>query len=234
VRISIAQKLQNLNHKFYEQHAADFSDSRNYVQPGIVRSLEMLRPYNSLLDIGCGNGRALVAANGIEDKYNYVGIDFSIEMMRNAPTSSNAAFTCIDITSNSWTSRLQQSFDAVICFSVLHHIPGHDKRLQILKDIYSILKPEGHCVISVWQFLELARLRRKIVGWEAVGLTKQSVEYNDYLIDWKRGSYGVRYVHHFSPDSLISLCKLAGFQVDEHFHSDGQNEHLGLYLMLSR
>lgn len=234
MRTSIAQKLQNLNYKFYKQHASDFSDSRNYVQPGIVRSLDMISPYNSLLDIGCGNGRALVAANSIENKCDYVGIDFSIEMMRNAPISSNAAFICIDITSNNWTSGFQQLFDAIICFSVLHHIPGHDRRLRILKDMCSILKPGGSCAISVWQFLELPRLRRKIVGWEAVGLTKQSVEHNDYLIDWKRGGYGVRYVHHFSPNSLTSLCKLAGFQVEKYFHSDGQNDNLGLYLMLSK
>ena len=116
MRTSIAQKLQNLNYKFYKQHASDFSDSRNYVQPGIVRSLDMISPYNSLLDIGCGNGRALVAANSIENKCDYVGIDFSIEMMRNAPISSNAAFICIDITSNNWTSGFQQLFDAIICF----------------------------------------------------------------------------------------------------------------------
>ncbi len=234
MRTSIAQKLQSLNYKFYKQHAADFSDSRNYVQPGIVRSLEMLSPCNSLLDIGCGNGRALIAVHGIENKCDYIGIDFSVEMLSNAPISSNTAFICIDITSNNWTSGFQQSFDAIICFSVLHHIPGHDKRLQILKEIYSILKPGGRCAISVWQFLEIPRLRLKIVGWEAVGLTEQSVEYNDYLIDWKRGDYGVRYVHHFSPNSLMTLCKLAGFQVDDSFYSDGQNGNLGLYLMLSR
>ena len=234
MKTSTTKKLQSLNYKFYKQHAADFSDSRNYIQPGIVRSLEMLIPYNSLLDIGCGNGRTLLEANKTQTKYNYVGIDFSVEMMSNAPICSNAVFICLDITSHNWITGFQQPFDAVACFSVLHHIPGQNKRLQILNDIYNILKPGGRCVISVWQFLETPRLRRKIVAWERVGLTKQSVEHNDYLIDWKRGNYGIRYVHHFSQSSLINLCETAGFQVDKSFHMDGKNDNLGLYLILRR
>ena len=78
MKTSTTKKLQCLNYEFYKQHAADFSDSRNYIQPGIVRSLEMLIPYNSLLDIGCGNGRTLLEANKTQTKYNYVGIDFKV------------------------------------------------------------------------------------------------------------------------------------------------------------
>ena len=234
MKTSTTKKLQCLNYKFYKQHAADFSDSRNYSQPGIVRSLKMLGAYNSLLDIGCGNGRVLLEANKTQSKYKYVGIDFSAEMMSNAPICSNAIFICLDITSHNWMTRFQKPFDVVVCFSVLHHIPGQKNRLQVLNNIYKTLKPGGYCANSVWQFLEATRLRRKIVPWETVGLTKQSVEDADYLIDWKRGDYGIRYVHHFSPRSLINLCKVAGFQVEKSFHSDGKNDNLGLYMMLRR
>ena len=88
-------------------------------------------------------------------------------------------------------------------------------------------------MISVWQFLQSPRLRRKIVLWEQVGLKQTATDPGDYLLDWRRGGHGLRYVHHFSLDNLNALCVRAGFHVDESFRSDGETGELGLYLVLS-
>ena len=55
----------------------------------------------------------------------------------------------------------------------------------------------------------------------------------DYLLDWRRGGHGLRYVHHFELDELNTLCVRAGFHVDDSFRSDGESGTLGLYLLLS-
>ncbi len=88
-------------------------------------------------------------------------------------------------------------------------------------------------MISVWQFLQSPRLRRKIVLWEQVGLKQAAMDPGDYLLDWRRGGHGLRYVHHFETDELNTLCVHAGFHVDDIFYSDGENGTLGLYMLLS-
>ena len=51
----------------------------------------------------------------------------------------------------------------------------------------------------------------------------------DYLLDWKRGGEGLRYVHQFSEEELGGLAEDAGFRVVESFYSDGESGRLGLY-----
>ena len=62
-------------------------------------------------------------------------------------------------------------------------------------------------------------------GW----LAQADVDSGDYLLDWRRGGKGYRYVHHFSEDELSRLAKLSGFHVVESFYSDGATGNLGLY-----
>lgn len=230
---STARRLLQLNRDFYDSFAAEFSATRRRLQPGIMRALEELRPYSSLLDVGCGDGRVLTASHRSASTIHYVGIDFSQELLRKAPTSSGCDFIYADLTSPGWGWELQSSFEAAVCFSVLHHIPGPIRRLRLLRELNATLRPGARCMISVWQFLQSPRLRRKIVLWEQVGLKQTATDPGDYLLDWRRGGHGLRYVHHFETDELSTLCVHAGFHVDDIFYSDGENGALGLYLLLS-
>jgi len=71
---------------------------------------------------------------------------------------------------------------------VLHHVPGHALRCQILKAINRLLSPTGRFVHSEWQFLESERLLARLQPWEQVGLYDDQVDAGDYLIDWRAGS----------------------------------------------
>ena len=51
----------------------------------------------------------------------------------------------------------------------------------------------------------------------------------DYLLDWRSGGQGLRYVHHFSREELGALAAAYGFEVVETFESDGEGGRLGLY-----
>jgi len=233
VRTSTARRLLRLNREFYNAFATDFSATRRRLQPGIMRALEALRPYGSLLDVGCGDGRVLTASNRHAPGSHYVGVDFSRELLRKTPTSPRCDFIYADLASPGWGGRLQCSFEAAVCFSVLHHIPGSCRRLRLLRELNTTLYPGARCVISVWQFLQLPRLRHKIVLWEQIGLQQTAADPGDYLLDWRRGGHGLRYVHHFELDELNTLCVRAGFHVDDSFRSDGESGTLGLYLLLS-
>jgi hypothetical protein len=57
----------------------------------------------------------------------------------------------------------------------------------------------------------------------------EEVDEGDYLLDWRAGGSGLRYVHHFSEAELKALAAASGFRVMETFHSDGRDHRLGLY-----
>ncbi|HLF26143.1 MAG TPA: class I SAM-dependent methyltransferase [Anaerolineae bacterium] len=251
MKASTAHRLLRLNREFYTTFAAEFADSRSALQPGIVRALRQLGTFGSLVDVGCGDGRvgrALAAGVVAHTVNRYLGIDFSSQLIEqaraaHAPLPPDSDFSVIDFSAPGWLERLGEPtnqsanpshFDAAVCFSTLHHIPGARRRLRLLRELRALLGAGARCAISVWQFLHISRLQRKIVPWSEIGLRPEDVDENDYLLDWLRGGRGLRYVHHFDEAELVNLCRRAGFGVLETYRSDGRASggELGLYVLL--
>jgi hypothetical protein len=55
----------------------------------------------------------------------------------------------------------------------------------------------------------------------------------DFLIDWRRGRAGQRYVHEFREGELAGLAVESGFEVVESFLADGADRRSGLYQIWS-
>jgi hypothetical protein len=100
----------------------------------------------------------------------------------------------------------------------------------LLNEIHESIKPSGSFTFSVWNFLDSPKLRKRIVPWEEVELSEDQLEEGDYLLDWKRGGYGLRYVHAFQNDELVRLTRESGFEVAEMYESDGDGGKLGFYM----
>ena len=112
---------------------------------------------------------------------------------------------------------------------MLHHIPSAELRQQLVNKIKFLSAPGGQFIHSEWQLLNSPRLRERIQPWEKVGLEPNQVEEGDYLVDWRHGGQGLRYVHVFSEEELDSLARKSGFRIMESFRSDGEGGKLGLY-----
>jgi hypothetical protein len=139
-------------------------------------------------------------------------------------------FLQADLSSPGWDAALSGvHHDAVLAFAVLHHLPGVDLRFQVLRKVRALLLPGGRFIHSEWQFLNSPRLKARLQPWESIGLSQADVEPGDYLLDWRQGGYGLRYVHHFSEPELGELAEGAGFRIIDSFLSDGENGRLGLY-----
>jgi SAM-dependent methyltransferase len=163
-----------------------------------------------------------------------VGLDFSAglldEARRGLPEGSQVVFQQVDLSSAAWGEELpRKSFQAALAFAVLHHIPGLDLRRQILRRVHDLLLPGGFFVLSNWQFLNSPRLRGRVQPWEAAGLSPAQVEAGDFLLDWRQGGAGLRYVHHFDLQELLSLAAETSFEVLESYLSDGENNQLSIY-----
>lgn len=229
-----AQRLIELNHQFYQKFADAFSETRRRLQPGVVRILDQLKPNIRILDIGCGNGELARELAQREMKCSYLGTDFSAKLLAHArehtPDSIPATFIELDLTRDNWKDKLPpQPFDTIFAFAALHHIPSRSLRVKVLKNIRLRIEPQGTFYLSNWQFLNSPKLKKRIQAWEKVGLTKEDVDPGDYLMDWRRGGYGFRYVHHFSPQELEELAQTTSFQVKDDFYSDGKGGDLGYY-----
>ncbi len=229
-----ASRLLNLNCKFYQTFAFQFSESRGRIQPGVKRVLETLNLSARILDLGCGNGELVnaLARKGFHGRY--IGIDYSAELLAEArkkvPKETQATLIHADLGSPDWDKSIPRlKYDLVLAFAVLHHLPGIPLRRQVLDKVSALIDPNGRFIHSEWQFLNSPRLRARIQSWDKVGIRERDVDPGDYLLDWRRGGYGLRYVHHFSEEELESLADETGFQVVERFYSDGETGDLGLY-----
>jgi tRNA (uracil-5-)-methyltransferase TRM9 len=224
--------LLDLNRKFYQTFALPFSSTRLRLQPGVQRILSSISLSANILDLGCGNGelaRQLVK-NGHAG--SYTGLDFSPALLEQVSVASppNFRFLQVDLSARDWDAPLVGSqYDAILAFAVLHHLPGEELHLLVLRKVRALLSPDGRFIHSEWQFLNSPRLKGRIQPWDAIGLSESDVDPGDYLLDWRQGGRGLRYVHHFSEDELKQLAALSGFEITESFLSDGENSRLGLY-----
>lgn len=226
--------LLNLNRQFYQTFALQFAQTRQRLQPGVRRLLPDLLQANAILDLGCGNGELArqLASQGYSG--TYLGIDFSPLLLQEAALGAadkqRFSFLQADLADSGWAGALHSSmFDCIVAFSVLHHLPGKSLRLACLRQVRQRLSPSGCFMLSNWQFLNSPRLRNRLQPWERVGLGAADLEEGDYLMDWRRGGVGLRYVHHFRLEELQELAAAASFFIEETFLSDGEGGRLGLY-----
>lgn len=229
-----AEALIRLNQQFYSDFASEFSETRQRLQPGVLRLLEQIKSEAAVLDLGCGNGELGLTLAAAGHRGQYVGLDFSSLLLETArrrlPHDYNFQLHQADLGSEVWDAKLApSSFEVATAFAVLHHLPGEPLRRTFLQKIHRLLKPAGRLMLSNWQFLASERLRRRILPWEVVEIPEEAVDPADFLLDWRRGGRGVRYVHHFSAAELRQLAEENAFSVQEQFYSDGQGGRLGLY-----
>jgi SAM-dependent methyltransferase len=229
------ERLISLNRRFYTDHGRDFSQTRGRLQPGVLRLLDLLHGNESIVDLGCGNGELARALSRRGQRGPYVGLDFSPPLLDEAQReafSFPVHFIQADIaelTIMHGGLPVSGSWDWITAFAVLHHLPGFDLRVALLKNVRALLQDDGVFLHSCWQFLSSPRLKARIQPWESAALSPQEVDANDYLLDWRVGRRGLRYVHHFDEDELATLARLSGFEAIETFYSDGDNKRLSVY-----
>ena len=238
--------LLDLNRQFYQTFAGSFAATRRRLQPGVLQVLQRIPPHGCWLDLGCGSGTLAAEWARQERTGLYCGVDFSPALLEEARQALQAAapqpadlevrFAVADLGDPHWTEPYAgQAWDGVLSFAVLHHIPGADQRLRLLREVRSLLHEGAQFIFSVWQFQHSPRLLARVLLWESVGHSADEVEEGDTLLDWRQAQPGepdqpgLRYVHLFSPAELAQLATHSGFTVVDAFYSDGKEKRLALY-----
>jgi SAM-dependent methyltransferase len=246
-----AKRLIELNRGFYTRFGDSFSATRRRIQPGVQRVLESLTGDESILDLGCGNGELARELARRGQRGSYLGVDFSLPLLREAEAQPEGVApagrgtfgvaTWRQFSARFWQADLTQlavvskqlsvvgGWSVITAFAVLHHIPSMELRLNLLRIVHQLLNPDGLFIHSNWQFLNSEKLTARIQPWETAAFSESEVDAGDYLLDWRRGGMGLRYVHHFDEEELDELANAGRFRIMDTFHSDGESGNLGLY-----
>ncbi len=241
MRADVIAQLKELNRQFYDEFAVVFADSRGRTEPGLARILAQVKPGARVLDLGCGHGRM---ATLLPRDCVYVGVDFSAAMLalaRQSVAETDGArvaphFVSADLLDPAWAMRISQThpspFDWVLLRAVLHHIPGYINRVAILTRAAMLLAPDGHLAMANWLFLNIPRLRRRVLPWDTIGLTPEDVEEGDYLLDWRREGHGLRYVHLVDEAETRALVRASAMEIRTLYRADGHTNDLTLYALV--
>jgi len=245
MREETLQILRTTNKEFYQRFGEAFAETRRRIQPGVARALDEWITNGDWLDIGCGSGTLSQAwiKHGLTG--SYTGIDFSQPLLHEAQCLLAAnpprqgltiSFRQLDLMNKDWMESCgTTAFDGVLAFAVLHHIPGADMRINLLKQAAALIKPGGLFIHSEWQFQHSPKLMARVQPWNKIGLRDEDVDEGDTLLDWRHEAtggtkgFGLRYVHLFSRTELQELAESCGFTIIQEYESDGAGEKLGLY-----
>ena len=239
-------RLLALNREFYATVAEPFDATRAGLPIG-WQALQRWLPTCSVehplrvLDVGCGNGRWARCLEAWGIPCEYTGVDADRQLLHLAADNTRAltkvqsTFHVADFTKPGWEAALRlepASFDCVVCFAALHHVPGYQLRREVVQALAALLAPAGVLIFSHWQFLQSERFVRKQITWQTIGLTDDEIEPGDALLPWRQGSYAVRYVHQIDEKEMAALAADASLQVATTFYADGKEGNLNLYAVM--
>ncbi|MCL2379166.1 MAG: class I SAM-dependent methyltransferase [Coriobacteriia bacterium] len=258
----MVQRLQELNTHFYQQQGESFACTRGAPWHGWKRCVEILhdkdcfqneRPY-SVLDFACGNMRFEDFLRNVLPDVDiaYCGMDNSSQM------AAGRTFYNVDLLELLIESNLSDSSNALpdilpcdltASFGFMHHIPGHSLRLQLLKNMAERTRPNGHIIVSFWQFLNSPNLTRKAENTHQAALLDLSQQWNmspaelnaaldggDYFLGWQGKSGAYRYCHSFPTTEIDLLIKQISdkAQLVARFDADGHTQNLNSYIVLKK
>lgn len=185
---AFAQRLIELNNRFYRLNAPSFSRTRQAPWPGWERALEVAgehlghgqgdpdRPLR-VFDLACGNLRfEAFLAGRAERPLELYGVDSCDELTFDESGHADAVagfmYRKLDVLealmdkSRGGAALLADvpAADLSVCFGFMHHVPGVELREDVLRMLLARTRAGGIAAVSFWAFAEDPRLARKAVG----------------------------------------------------------------------
>ncbi|PIR60568.1 MAG: hypothetical protein COU67_01265 [Candidatus Pacebacteria bacterium CG10_big_fil_rev_8_21_14_0_10_44_54] len=242
------QRLANITTSFYNKAAAEFCQSRNKSWDGWSELLPIITKLRNkpirVLDMACGNGRF---AHFLSQKcpylqFEYLGVDNNKQLLEFAKKQRlsdniNTTFQNEDIIQRLLQNQQvipDQTFDIVVVFGFVHHIPSEKLRTIFFIKLRKQLNVTGICVITFWDFIEAKRLEKKQVDPNILGLDTNKLESGDYILDWQRGTAALRYANHTTRNERKKLVANSSLTLIKEFYADGKEKNLNHYLVLQK
>ena len=211
MRKEYANELLAASRAGYDTIAPEFSRTRGTFWAELDFVRDLIPEGSRLLDIGCGNGRFLGTLESRD--ISYTGIDFSEglvgvahERYRERPQTEFVVGNALALPFS------DRSFDNVVSFAVLHHIPSREYRVQFLREAARVTKPGGFIILTAWN---VWHSRPRIVLEFALKklLSDTHTDFGDAILDFGKEK-NARYVHALSMREIRSLVREAGLTLE--------------------
>ena len=205
-----ANEILAASRKGYDKISSDFSHTRKWFWPELRFVRDLIPDGAHILDVGCGNGRFLGVLEG--KSLSYTGLDFSKELIEIAREQNreraNTTFVVGDALALPFADK---SFDVVVSFAVLHHIPSHAYRVEFLREMARVVKPESLIVLTAWNVWRARPWTILLFAFKKLsGLTR--LDFGDAIIGFNTKK-NVRFVHALTAREIRSLAEEAGLTV---------------------
>jgi len=240
--------LHAVNRRFYVQHAEEFSATRRTPWPGLERALAPLTlatgtaGHARVLDLGCGNGRALPALQRrFGAALSYLGIDASeplLAIARERWVGPALRFAHADFVATDPERALPaERFDLVLLLGVLHCVPSEAGRRALLAAAARRVAHGGLLALTIWRFDRDPRFAERRVAAERLAqilpaLTPAELDPGDELLGFGKDPETLRYAHFPGEAELARLTAELPIRVQIRFSSDGSGQQLNDYLLL--
>lgn len=114
---------------------------RRVLETRVPWALKDLALGSNVLEIGAGFGAATDFVQPLVERLTCVEVDSVLaRKLRLRMLAKKVTVLCEDATS---TSLKDDLFDAVVCFTMLHHVPSPELQDQMLKEVARVLRPGG-------------------------------------------------------------------------------------------
>lgn len=185
---AFAQRLIELNNRFYRENAHSFSRTRQAPWPGWKRALEVAGEYLDLgrgdpdrplrvFDLACGNLRFEAFLSEQTDRpLELHGVDSCDELIFDGSGYADAvagfSYRELDVLGALMDKGRDDAAlladvppaDLSVCFGFMHHVPGVELRENVLRMLLARTRAGGIAAVSFWAFAEDPHLARKAVG----------------------------------------------------------------------
>jgi len=172
--------------KYFDEHTKDWIDiyerstlNSHTIQMRLRYVLKYvedlhLNQGDTILDLGCGTGPITVEL--LKRGHRVMATDISLNMIQiarqkclEAPVEANAAFGLQDAQDLPFREGM---FDLVLAVGLIEYLQ-YDR--WALREIFRVLKPEGHLIVTVPNRLNLTTLKKILISW-FVPAMKESVK----------------------------------------------------------
>jgi len=170
----------------YERISEDFSRTRYKMWKGVGEFLTGLSEGSRVADVGCGNGKNMLVPG-----LKMIGFDTCSNFLREC-TEKGLNVSYGDVCE---IPAEDETFDAVICVAVIHHLATEERRLQAIRELLRVTVPGGKVLITVWK-CEPGEVQDRMVSWTC-----------------RDGKVYERYYHFYTREEIERLCLILNLKV---------------------
>lgn len=250
--IKTIKDLNTLNQQFYKTVGKEFDRTRQQYWEGwdtllpYLQSITKNKQQIRALDLACGNSRfgrfmdeylkdISIEYHGIEREPQLITLSYeALEA-----TSLKVELERLDIVNSlidsTFSQKLTNTYDIIVIFGLLHHIPSKKLRENLISVISDKLANGGLLIVSSWQFAKLPRFYERFIDPKILSIDSKQLEVNDYILDWQREHTAYRYCHYSDENDLINLAESTkNLKIIKSFYADGKTHTLNCYVIAEK